>query len=115
MARVISVHEYELPRGVEAAEFAAAIAAARERGLFDVSGLMAVHFARTLRTRRRQTYAAMWVYESREAWDALWKSSGQPDPEDARTGAWPEWESDILARILDHEPNTISYTAYEEL
>ena len=115
MTRVISVHEYELPRGVEGAEFAAAIAAARARGLFQVPGLMAVRFARTLRTRRRQTYAAMWVYDSREAWDALWQASGQPDPEDARTGAWPEWESDILARILDREPNTISYTAYEEI
>ena len=115
MARVISVHEYELPRGVLPAEFSAAIAAARERGLFEVPGLMAVRFARTLRTRRRQTYAAMWVYESREAWEALWTSSGQPVPMDARTGAWPGWENEILASLLEHEPNTISYTAYEEL
>lgn len=115
MARVISVHEYELRRDVEPADFEAAIRAARERGLFDLPGLVDVRFARALRATRRQAYAAIWTYESREAWEALWGPPNQPAPRDAHPGVWQEWENGILAQLLDRRPDTINFAAYEEI
>ncbi len=115
MPRVVSVHEYRLQRGVEPAEFEAAVGAARERGLFDLAGLVEVRLLRALRTTRRQTYAMLWIYESREAWEALWGPPGRPVPKGAYPGLWQEWENEVLTRFLDREPDTIEYAAYEQV
>ena len=44
MAKVISVHEYELKPGVQGADFERALHDAERRGLFDLPGLIATIF-----------------------------------------------------------------------
>lgn len=114
MAQVVSVHEYALRPGVEPAAFEAALAAARERGLFDLPGLVEVRFLRALRATRRHSYAAIWTYESREAWEALWGPPGEPTPREARPDLWQTWEDGVLAELLDRDPDTIEFASYEE-
>ena len=72
MARMISIHEYDLRPGSGAERFEQAIRAAEARGLFELPGLTAHHFVRGVKGARNDAYAAVWVYESREAWEQLW-------------------------------------------
>jgi hypothetical protein len=76
MARIISVHEYDLTPGSGPAQFEQAIRAAEGRGLFDLPGLIAHHFMRGAKGARNGAYAAVWDYESREAWERLWGDCG---------------------------------------
>ncbi len=115
MTRVVSMHEYVLRPGVDPVEFEAAVRDARARGLFDLPGLHDVRFLRTLRSTRGQAYAALWVYESSEAWEALWGAPGDATPTEAYPENWREWEEIVLARFLDRDPDTIDFAAYEEL
>ena len=46
MARVISIHEYELRRDADGAAFEQALRDADMRGLFDLTGLVEHHFLR---------------------------------------------------------------------
>ena len=77
MARIVSVHEYELRPGVEPADFERALGDAERRGLFELPGLCEQHFLRGLKGARRGAYAAVWIFESREAWEALWGPPGR--------------------------------------
>jgi hypothetical protein len=115
MPPVVSVHEYVLRPDVDPEEFERALRAARLRGLFDLPGLRDVQFLRTLRGTRGHAYAAIWIYESREAWEALWGAPGDATPTEAYSDAWREWEDNVLARFLDRDPDTIDFAAYEEV
>ena len=78
MARMISFHEYDLRPGSGAERFEQAFRAAEARGLFKLPGLTAHHFARGVKGARQDAYAAVWIYESREAWERLWGTLERP-------------------------------------
>jgi hypothetical protein len=46
MARIISIHEYDLKLGINPARFEQALRDAEARGLFDLPGLTAHHFVK---------------------------------------------------------------------
>src|SRR5215472_17781605 len=80
MARVISIHEYDLKPGADVAAFRRAIRDAERRGLFALAGLVEHHFLKGIKGARRDAYSAVWIFESREAWEKLWGSPEAPRP-----------------------------------
>lgn len=64
MARMISIHEYELKPGTSTASLEQTFWTAESRGLFELPGLTAHHFVKAVKGDRRDAYAAVWVYES---------------------------------------------------
>jgi heme-degrading monooxygenase HmoA len=115
MARLISVHEYELKPRTDPKRFEQTVRDAETRGLFDLPGLISHHFVRGVKGARREAYAAVWVYESREAWERLWGTLEQPRTPEAYPEKWRIWEQELLAPILNDHPDAIRFTAYEEL
>ena len=115
MARVISVHEYELRPGVQEAGFERAIHDAENRGLLDLPGLAQHHFLRGLKGARRGAYTAIWIFESREAWERLWGTAEAPLPSAKYLENWKIWENEILAPFLTQDSDTIRFTSYEEV
>jgi hypothetical protein len=114
MTRIISIHEYALKPGIDAAGFERAVRSAEARKLFDLPGLVEYRFVRGIKGRRRNGHAAIWVYESREAWERLWGSPDQPRGPADYPAAWQVWENEILAPLLAEAPDAIAFTAYEE-
>jgi len=88
MARVISIHEYELKASVQDAAFERALNDAERRGLFDLPGLIEHHFLRGLKGARRGAYtpADLDIREPRSVGEALGNSgsaaSGRGLPRD---------------------------------
>lgn len=115
MARVISIHEYELKRGSNPEQFEQIVREAEARGLFELPGLRSHHFVKGVRGARRNGYAAVWVYESREAWEQLWGTLANPRGPSGYPEKWRIWEGELLAPILSGHPDAITFTAYEEL
>jgi hypothetical protein len=77
MARVISVHEYELP-DVQEVDFERALREAKRSGLFDLPGLTGHHFLRGLKgARRGGLYRDLDFRESRSLGETL-GDSGSP-------------------------------------
>jgi hypothetical protein len=64
---------------------------------------------------RCSAYAAVWVYESREAWEQLWGTAEHPRGPEDYPEKWRIWEGELLAPILSGHPDAITFTAYEEL
>jgi hypothetical protein len=115
MARVISIHEYELKPGVAAGDFERAVRDAERQRLFDLPGLREHHFLRGMKGARRGCYTAVWIYDSRAAWEALWGPSDAPRPPAEYPQSWKIWENTILAPLLAQNPDTTRFTSYEEL
>lgn len=115
MSKVISIHEYVLRRGVDERDFEKAIQEAEERGLLDLPGLVEHHFVKGIRGSRSGFYAAIWVYESKEAWEDLWGRPEHPRGKEDYPENWKVWEDEILAPLLGEDPDRINFTAYEEL
>jgi len=115
MPKVISIHDYILKPGVEEHQFENALRTAQERGLFHLSGLVAYHFVKGIKGERQGQYTAIWIYKSREAWEALWGSVEQPRGKHEYPANWQIWEDDILAPLLTQEPDVIRFTSYEAL
>jgi heme-degrading monooxygenase HmoA len=115
MARMISIHEYDLRPGSGVKRFEQVIRAAEARGLFELPGLTAHHFARGVKGARQDAYAAVWIYESREAWERLWGTLERPLERTEYPEKWRIWEEELLAPILSSHPDAITFTAYEEL
>jgi heme-degrading monooxygenase HmoA len=115
MARVISIHEYELRPSVQEAAFERALHDAESRGLFDLPGLIEHHFLRGMKGARRGAYTAIWIFESREAWEKLWGTVEAPRPVEEYPETWKIWENEILAPFLIEHPDTIRFTSYEEI
>ena len=115
MTRVVSIHENELRPGVEPAVFEHALNDAERRGLFDLPGLCEHLFLRGLKGARRGAYAALWIFESREVWEALWGPPDAPHPPSQYPEKWQVWENEILAPLLSQDPDTIRFTSYQEL
>jgi hypothetical protein len=115
MARIISVHEYELRPDVQEAAFERALHDAERRGLFDLPGLVAHHFLKGLKGARRGAYTAIWIFESRAAWEGLWGTVEAPRTAAEYPDSWKIWETAILAPFLAQDPDTIRFTSYEEV
>lgn len=113
MGKIISVHEYTLKPGVPEVEFEAALRQATRRRLFDLPGLEAFYFVKGIKGRRSGRYAAVWVYTSRKAWEALWGPPERPVPKEEYPRRWRIWEEEILAPLLREDPDHIQYTTYE--
>ena len=115
MPKVISVHEYKLKPGSDARQFEKAIRRAREEGLLRLPGLIDYHFLKGIRGARSRRYAAIWVYETRDAWESLWGNLEEPTPKQEYPESWKRWEGEVLAPFLDQDPDEIRFTSYEEL
>jgi hypothetical protein len=115
MSRVISIHEYELRPGVTPADFERALAEAERQRLFDLPGLREHRFLRGLKGARAGRYTAIWTYDSRAAWEALWGPLEAPHPPAEYPPTWKIWENVILAPLLTQHPDKIRFTSYEEL
>jgi hypothetical protein len=115
MSRIVSIHEYELKLGADAELFERAIGDAEARGLLRLPGLTAHCFVRGLKGARSGRYAAIWTYESREAWERLWGPPGNPKRWHDYPESWRTWEAEVLAPFLAQHPDAIRYTAYEVL
>ena len=64
---------------------------------------------------RNGKYAAMWVCESRAAWEKLWGTAARPLNKEDYPLKWKIWEGEILAPFLTAIPIPFEFTAYEEL
>ena len=115
MAKVVSVHEYQLKPDADEAAFERAIRDAERRGLFDLPGLVGHHFLKGLKGARRGFYAAIWIFESREAWERLWGTADAPRSAAEYPENWKVWENTVLAPFLTHNPDTVRFTSYEEV
>jgi hypothetical protein len=113
--RIISIHEYELKAGVDARRFEAALRDAEARGLFRLPGLVAHHLVKGAKGARRGAYAAVWIYESREAWERLWGTPERPRRPEDYPATWKAWEGEVLAPFLAQDPDAIRFTSYEEV
>jgi len=80
MGRIISIHEYDLKPEVTSSQFERTLRDAEARGLLQRPGLVAHHFVKGSKGVRRGAYAALWIYESREAWERLWGTAEHPRP-----------------------------------
>src|SRR3989442_2243391 len=114
MARMISIHEYDLRPGSNAERFQEAIRAAEARGLFQLPGLTAHHFVKGVKGARNDAYAAVWVYESREAWERLWGTLERPLERTQYPEKWRGWGEGVLGPIPSGHPGAITVTADEE-
>ena len=115
MSRVISVHEYELCADADPEEFEAAIQDAREEGLLTLPGLEDYHLLKGIKGARVHRYGAIWIYESRAAWEALWGPPDDPIEKPDYPENWKIWEDEVLAPYLSEDPDTIRFTSYREL
>jgi hypothetical protein len=115
MGRILSIHEYDLKPGISAEQFEQALRDAEARGLLQLPGLVAYHFVKGAKGVRRGAYAALWIYESREAWEHLWGSLEHPRPPQEYPDTWKIWEEELLGPLLRDHPDRIRFTAYEEL
>jgi heme-degrading monooxygenase HmoA len=114
MSRILAVHEYVLKPDADENEFEQAIRQAERQGLLALPGLVEHRFLKGLKGHRKGSYAAIWVYESRSAWEQLW---GTPDHSVSKQNYpenWKAWEHEVLAAFLDRDPDAITFTAYEE-
>ncbi len=114
MGRVYSLHCYELRPGVPEVRLLEAWRRAKREGLFDLPGLLEARLLGGVKGARAGRLAALWIYESRQAWEALWGPPEAPLPPQAYPERWRRWE-DLLRPILDRDPDRIEYTAYEAL
>jgi hypothetical protein len=115
MARMISVHEYELKPGTDPERFEQTLCDAAALGLFDLPGLISHHFVKGVKGARRDAYAAIWVYESRDVWERLWGTPEHPKTPTEYPEQWRLWENQFLLPVLSTDPDAIRFTSYEEL
>ena len=114
MARIISVHEYELKSGVDPRAFEQAILDAKKRDLLQLAGLTEYHLLKGIKGSRTGSYAAIWIFEDRQAWEKLWGSPDKPKGKSDYPENWVVWEEEILAPFLSQDPDKMGFTSYEE-
>jgi hypothetical protein len=115
MTKIISVHEYILKPNVDPDRFEQVISDARDKGILGIAGLERVAFIKGIRGERYNLYAAIWFYESEEAWESLWGPVGHPRAKEDYPHTWRVWEDEVLAPFLDRDPDRITFTTYKEI
>src|SRR5258708_33977941 len=106
MAKVISVHEYELKPDVPEADFERAIGDAERRGLLDLPGLVGHHFLKGMKGARSRAYAALWIFESRQAGERLRGTAEAPRPRAENPENGKVWEHTALWPPFAQDPAT---------
>jgi hypothetical protein len=114
MSKVISIHEYILKPDASERQFVKAILNAKERGLLRLPGLVDYYLVKGIRGFRHGLYAAVWVYESKEAWESLWGPKDKPINKTDYPENWKIWENEVLFPFLDQDPDKIKFTSYQE-
>lgn len=115
MAKVISIHEYVLKPEVDELEFERAVQRAKERGLLQLPGLINLFLTKGIRGSRFGKYAAVWIYESKEAWERLWGPVGHPRAKEDYPENWKTWEDEVIGPYLGQHPDKIVFNTYEEV
>jgi hypothetical protein len=115
MSKVISIHEYILKPGVSERRFVNTILNAKERGLLRLPGLVDYYLVKGIRGFRNGLYAAVWIYESKGAWESLWGPIDKPLSKTDYPQNWKVWENEVLFPFLDQDPDKIKFTSYQEL
>lgn len=115
VSQIVSIHEYELKPDADPAQFEAAVRQARDRNLLALPGLVDYYLLKGIKGDRVDRYAAVWIYESRAAWDALWGPPDDPVDKEEYPDSWQIWEDEVLAPFLHRDPDTIRFTSYREL
>jgi len=115
MSKVISIHEYILKPGASERRFVKAILNAKESGLLRLPGLVDYYLVKGIRGFRNGLYAAVWIYESKEAWESLWGPIDKPLSKTDYPQNWKVWENEVLFPFLDQDPDKIKFTSYQEL
>jgi hypothetical protein len=114
MGKMISIHHYLLKQGVTMQDFQDTIRRARSLQLFDLPGLERYHFLYGVKGAEQGRWAAVWTYSSRTAWEHLWGTVSKPKMRDQYPEKWRRWEDDLLAPLLEGQPDSVMFTAYEE-
>jgi hypothetical protein len=115
MGRIASIHEYDLTPDITPEQFERLLRDAEARGLLQLPGPISHHFVKGAKGVRRGASAAVWIYESREAWERLWGTAEHPWLPEEYPEAWKIWEGECLAPLLETYPDAVRFTAYEEL
>ena len=114
MGRIFSIHEYDLRSDVEGADFERELRQGGAGGILQIPGLVSHQFGRGVKGARLGGHAALWIYESRDAWERLWGPPERPLPPEAYPPDWRRWE-EILSPFLAVPAHTVRFTAYEEI
>lgn len=109
---IVSIHHYTLKAGVSDRRFEMGVDAAVQRELFVLPGLTNYYFLKGLKGSRKGGYSAVWIYQNRTAWEALWGPAEAPYGKDRYPDRWVAWEDEILAPLLDQDPDRIDFTSY---
>ncbi|MFQ5709327.1 MAG: hypothetical protein ACE5HO_17860 [bacterium] len=115
MPKIISIHQYILRPNADESQFEQSLQRARQAGLLALPGLLDFQFVQGIKGARKGQYAAIWIYESREAWEKLWGPPENPRKKRDYPESWKVWEDQVLAPFLEPDPDQIEYTVYEEL
>lgn len=115
MPRIISMHEYVLRPSRSEQDFISAVLAAKHEGMLDLPELLHHRLLYGVKGVRCGMFASLWTYEDRRTWESLWGSADAPTSNESYSLTWRMWEDDVLAPFLDRDPDTIDFTAYEEL
>lgn len=111
---ITSIHHYELAESAQPSDFRDAVEAAVRRELFaSIPGLTDYRFVRGIKGDRTGKFAAVWTYESREAWTDVWGPVDEPVPKAEYPDEWLVWEDELLEPILADDPDDVEYTSYE--
>ena len=68
---------------------------------------MEYRFLKGIKGSRRGKYAAIWVYESRAAWEKLWGTPDRPVKKEDYSENWKAWEDETLAPFLTCDPDVL--------
>jgi hypothetical protein len=115
MGRIISIHEYELKANTIESDFERSIIEAKKQGILQLPGLVDYYFVKGIRGFRNKKYAAIWIFEHREAWENLWGPVDHPRKKKDYPENWKIWEEKILTPYLICDPDKIVFTSYEEI
>lgn len=107
------MHHYDLRKGADEERFEWTLQQARQSGLLRLPGLVSLYFLKGIKGTRRGRYAAIWAYESEEAWEALWGTPGHPLSPEQYPQNWKHWEAELLAPFLERDPDQIDFTSYK--
>jgi hypothetical protein len=114
VSKVISIHSYQFKPGITTRDITDAISKARELELFDLPGLESYCFMIGIKGQAESQWSAIWVYSSRESWEQLWGAISNPKKKAQYPENWLRWEDELLAPLLDGDPDEINFTAYEQ-
>jgi hypothetical protein len=112
MARIVALHELDLKPGVDRREFERAVRAATAGLEREMPGLVERMFLLGYKAARKGEYAMLWVFESRDALEALFGTEDEPSPGPA---AFVRYEAAIAPYLSAPRPDLIRFTDYEEI